>query len=299
MLAIPGDETMEREPLTTWEAIENAYRTDFREPNVRWLFRGQRESPEPDEKSRQLRPSLERVLEDRFQRPLAEAPVIEKRLLREFKRHLHRYTTDVPDEDDNLRWLALMQHHGAPTRLLDFTYSFLVAVFFSIERAKHNDRCAVWAIDHNWLWLAVRESLPPDLVSSLDDARQSKTPETMRALFATPKDILVTLNPMNLDERLAVQQGVFVCSLDLTKRFADVARGLARSEEEYDAHVRRVEIRCSAELLREAIRELQRMNITRLSLFPGIDGLAQSLENAIELSTLSRYGDTDSQVLDG
>jgi hypothetical protein len=30
---------------------------------------------------------------------------------------------DTPDQDDWLEWIALMQHYGAPTRFLDWTYS--------------------------------------------------------------------------------------------------------------------------------------------------------------------------------
>jgi hypothetical protein len=53
----------------------------------------------------------------------------------------------VPDLDDTLEWLALMRHHGAPTRLLDWTYSFFVAVYFACEEAKTNAPCVVYALD--------------------------------------------------------------------------------------------------------------------------------------------------------
>src|SRR6058998_3676205 len=44
-----------------------------------------------------------------------------------------------------LEWLALMQHYGAPTGLLDFTRSFWIALFFAFEEAESD--CSVVALD--------------------------------------------------------------------------------------------------------------------------------------------------------
>jgi hypothetical protein len=50
-----------------------------------------------------------------------------------------------PEPDDDFQWLALMQHHGAPTRLIDFTWSPYVAAFFALERTLTDG--VVWAMN--------------------------------------------------------------------------------------------------------------------------------------------------------
>ena len=47
-----------------------------------------------------------------------------------------------------------MQHHGAPTRLLDFTYSIYIAAYFALEnadpKADPDGSCAIWAVNGVW-----------------------------------------------------------------------------------------------------------------------------------------------------
>jgi FRG domain len=69
---------------------------------------------------------------DRFKPILGIAINREHWMLYEFKKRYHLYSSVLPAPSDNVEWLALMQHHGAPTRLLDFTDSFYVAVHFAI-----------------------------------------------------------------------------------------------------------------------------------------------------------------------
>ena len=61
--------------------------------------------------------------------------IAEDYLEREFRRRAHHFLADVPPRLDDLEWLALMQHHGAPTRLVDWTKSPYVAAFFAAESA--------------------------------------------------------------------------------------------------------------------------------------------------------------------
>lgn len=70
----------------------------------------------------------------------------EEVLLADFKRGAHLHSVGHVDDDDRLGWLALMQHHGTPTRLLDWTISPYVALYFAVEPPFGQAAC-VWAID--------------------------------------------------------------------------------------------------------------------------------------------------------
>lgn len=108
-----------------------------------WAFRGQSNADWP------LYSSLSRYLKQYGIHRDAWAAQ-EERIGRIFQRKAHLYLDHVPRETDSFQWLALMQHHGAPTRLLDFTWSPFVAAFFALERATRD--AAVWAIFIPAIW---------------------------------------------------------------------------------------------------------------------------------------------------
>ncbi|MBE3123864.1 MAG: FRG domain-containing protein [Planctomycetes bacterium] len=56
----------------------------------------------------------------------------EKWMITEFWRKAVLRGVDCPPREDGLAWLALAQHHGLPTRLLDWTESILVAAWFAV-----------------------------------------------------------------------------------------------------------------------------------------------------------------------
>ena len=249
-----------------------------------WMFRG-------TAKPCGLKTSLERALTDAGV-PLSDAPDLERQMLKEFKRRAHFYLHDLPSDGDVLGWLALMQHHGAPTRLLDWTYSFYVAAFFALAEAisfPEADRqpAIVWALYRDAFKLASQaphanrayESATAgrhwreDLGRSDGDIIYDGINAYLRSVMETPELSVWAINPFRLNERLSVQKGVFLCPGHIGMPFEDNLLENTASP----SNLIRFELSTTPDARREMLEVLDSMNIGNTSLFPGIDGFARSL----------------------
>lgn len=217
---------------------------------------------------------------ERLNTPLAVEA--ERYLLATFQRRVHHYISDPPAKEDDLEWLALLQHHGAPTRLLDWTKSQYVALFFALhELREEGGNCALWAIDLQWCKnqaMRVIQRIEPGRtrpIPALDPDESLGMPETFRAVFFTepPLQFVAPLQPFRMNERLTIQQGLFLCPGDLRMSFE--SNLLAFLKDDFANHVHKIVI--PNQLREEVLAMLNKMNINRASLFPGIDGFEQSL----------------------
>lgn len=253
---------------------------DLRDGSVdRWIFRGQANS------GWTLKTSLDLAV-DRFPSHLADRQSAERFLLREFRRHFHRYSPHLPHEDDTLEWLSLLQHHGAPTRLLDWTFSEYVALYFAVQSApvtseEQASKCAVWAVNQTKCWEMLKEHLRRDKRRKIDvNDKDRNVTNWILTKFAKP--MVCALNPFLLNTRLTIQQGTFLIPTDLTRSFqANFDESIGRKP-----WWRKIEIECTEGFLITALTNLHRMNVTEVNLFPGIDGLARSLRNVLPLRHL-------------
>jgi len=232
-----------------------------------WAFRG---LPDADW---QLYSSLSRYLHS-FVPDQSAWRQREERALRIFRRKAHNYLSDGAGVlDDDIRCLALMQHHGAPTRLLDFTKSPFVAAFFAL----YNTSCsaAVFALDTPALWSAAprhdarlrREAIDPRVAGNF-----------ARHFTVNSEEIIWVGEPEAMDRRLVAQSGTFVVPGVLDKPLDAIIGQYERGTPLLRKFVLPPAVRA------EAMLSLYRMNITHATLFPDLDGLARSIGYELEIT---------------
>ncbi len=108
--------------LTAWNDLFKVNRYFW----IPFIFRGQGDA------NWQLETSIERCMRLYAFNSLSSYYNTEEQwMLHEFKRKYPLFSSILPKHQDNFEWLAVMQHYGAPTRLLDFTDSILVAAYFA------------------------------------------------------------------------------------------------------------------------------------------------------------------------
>jgi hypothetical protein len=193
---------------------------------------------------------------------------LEGHLLRSFRKYAAR---DAVPLDSLSTWLALGQHHGLPTRLLDWTYSPYVALHFATAKREHYDRDgAVWMVDyvraHERAPQALREALEREGANLFTTEMLGNVAESLREFDALGDDFVVFVEAPSLDERIVNQYALF--SL-MSRVDASHDEWLAKHPE----LGRRIVI--SAELKWEVRDKLDQANITERVLFPGLDGLSR------------------------
>lgn len=195
-------------------------------------------------------------------------PRHEEDLLRNFRKYAHK---QAAMGDSTWYWLSLAQHHGLPTRMLDWTYSPFVALHFATAEIElFNSDGAIWCVDY----ISTRKVLPRKLRDILEQEDTNVFTADMlgKAARTLPEfddlskdDYVVFMEPPSLDERIVNQYALF--SL-MSSPAANLEAWLHKHP---DCH-RRIVIPAS---LKWEIRDkLDQANITERVLFPGLDGLS-------------------------
>lgn len=243
---------MEELYYESWDASIGRFRS-------RYVYRGQYDA------SQELSSSLVRLSVEK-----SDLASVEGHLLRSFRKYGHGSGLE---SDSIWNWLALAQHHGLPTRLLDWTYSPLVALHFATAKYRQGSDAAVWCVDHcrtnallpkRLLEIARRQSANAFSVDMLDEAASSL--QGFDRLARRP--FVLFFEPPSLDARIVNQYALFALMSSPT---ALLHEWLARQQNVY----RKVII--PAKLTGQVRDMLDQANVNERVLFPGLDGLARWL----------------------
>jgi hypothetical protein len=196
---------------------------------------------------------------------------LEEHILRNFIRYSRPYFETPPVNEWEL--LVAAQHHGLPTRLLDWTYSPLVAAHFAtLDRQICIDR-AVWRLD----WKKVHRAFGfPELALLIQDLDElfvkggRFSPWTLFNRDPKEKPFACMIEPPSLDARIVAQAAVFTLCSDKSQPFDAFL-------EEHGLGEALTRFVVPAEQTARVRDQLDLASVDERRLFPGLDGVAAQM----------------------
>jgi hypothetical protein len=259
----------------------------------RWLFRGQNKS------EWLLKTTLERSLESRSINNKRRT-AFELMVLSDFQSVAHNFIKNVPNIEDTIAWLSLIQHHGGPTRLLDFTESFYIAAYFALDGASKDS--VIWAINRPELIKILPNTinLLSDKLEIISNNIHDKLKEILvRSISGdVPDKIVITAAPSRRSERQFIQKRLAVIPLNLEEGFMGALLGsftpVGQMPNENNMKeapltemtnilegIKILKIVLLHECLLDARMDLNAMNINAFTLFRDLDGLGKQLSDRL------------------
>ena len=242
---------------------EQRYRNDLDRFRSLHIYRGMSNA------DYRMMPSLKRVCKEKSQ-------YLEPVILSNFTKYA--VLQDPAIENNVWKQMILGQHHGLPTRLLDWSFSPLVAMHFALselnlENMDKND-CVVWRVDIDELHSMLPEKYQKVMQKENTTIFSLKMLE--KACTSTEdydKDMedkaMLIVEPPSIDQRIMTQFSFFSI---IPSGMHDIESFLKQYTDNTVRYIIKKEIRWQARDL------LDQLNISERMVYPGLDGLSKWLE---------------------
>lgn len=230
-----------------------------------------------------LQSSLERVVGENWSS--ASAQSFEDFSIERFRSKFHLYDTENCQPNSKLAWLAAMQHYGVPTRLLDFSESPYVALYFALEAFNTSSKSnfSLYMLDYSAI---LERSIQHIKVAdrNFKESRQSiqgKQDEVFEEIVDRfSYDIAWITEPKIFNTRIDRQAGSFLLSGNRGKRIEEIVS----SDLYKDVDIQKLTI--PGELATGVYSLLRKMNVTSKSLYGDLDGLAKSIRMEMQMYSI-------------
>lgn len=211
----------------------------------------------------------------------------EREMLRDFKLLAQKQVKEqfiTPAND--LEWFFIMQHYGMPTRLLDWTESYLVALYFAVLDAHENTdtNAAVWMLD---AWDFNEQFMKQRSIPSSSDERMVSEYVANETTGVIARNIIgeppVVLRANKATPRIAAQKGLFTIHGRNTEpllQFVETTnnKGKPSKEGQLSQRIFCKKIIVLGSYKNQILKDLYCAGISHSVLFPEVEGICRELK---------------------
>ena len=236
----------------------------------------------------------------------ARVNTIEGAILRSFR---NRAAKALPSDSGTLEWLSLAQHHGCPTRLLDFSQSPLVALYFATADASSDEKDGViWCVyprncfkesecfskyetyskwsGEEWWFVARFDQIQKFVMHMCNSSGNKHTNDLDR--LESLGDSLLFVETADSHPRVKAQQHIFAVATQSNRSIGDFLREKQADVDEngqkacidrstYDSNLLYRRIILPANKKKEFRGKLRLLGVNQSTIMPDHDGLGQWL----------------------
>ncbi len=226
----------------------------------RWIFRGQcNQKWKLTTTYVRGYQEIQKIYEESGREEISHRDAFEQLIVQQFKSQAHLYLDFEPKSD--LEWLSLMQHYGSPTRLIDWTFSPYIAMFFALSQG--TGISSIFSLNQDKINKFYRQKTD---VKELSDIIFNDRRFKDAFIFA--------FEPEHKNKRMVKQQGLFVVP---SNNFEPIDKIMENDKIIGDSSYG-IKLIIPSKHRFDYLKKLKKMNITYDTLFPDIEGFCKSLK---------------------